>query len=200
MAWGFKGRRFGAIVGSRETPEDALLMLEDIGEAMCDSGVAVTSGDADGADFRGVLGAMRSPSWSLVGARVFLPWGFMKYPQTNRTRQADGHIYFDASKFENYEEAQAIAFKARGSFEGLGRGGISMHTRNAYQVLLDDLKTPVAAVFCWAKPVGKLGKVSGGTNTAVQIALSHQVPVINLATDEGLERAMKFLQRKGKRP
>lgn len=200
MAWDFKGRRFGAIVGSREAPEEALVVLEDIGEALCDSGIAVTSGDADGADYRGVLGAMRSPSWPLVGARVYLPWGFMKYPNTNRTRQADGHIYFDASKFENYEQAREIAFAARGSFEGLGRGGIAMHTRNAYQVLLDNLQTPVGALFCWARPVGKQGKVSGGTNTAVQIALSHKVPVINLATDEGMDRAIKFLQRKGKRP
>ena len=70
-----------------------------------------------------------------------------------------------------------------------------LHSRNPYQILLDDLKTPVAACVCWAKPIGKTGRVSGGTNTAVQVAIKYKVPVINLATDEGMQRALRFVQR-----
>lgn len=187
-----------AIVGSREAPEDALTLIEDLGEALCDDGIAITSGDADGCDRRGVLGAMRSECFSYIGVRVYLPWDGVRYLDGTR-RWADNHHYFDASQFENWTEAGEIALKARGSFAGLKRGGIALHTRNPYQILLDDLRTPVGGVVCWARPVGKKGNVKGGTNTAVQIALDWKRPVINLATDEGLERAINYLLKKGKR-
>lgn len=187
------------VIGSREAPDDAISLIELCGEVFCDSGIAIASGDADGCDKAGVRGAMRSASWPLVGARVYLPWNGIEYPDGLK-RWADNRVYFDASKFPNYMQAQQIAMAARGSFEGLKRGGIALHTRNAYQVLLDDLATPTAGVLCWAKPVGKKGNVKGGTNTAVQIALTHQVPVINLATDEGMERALRYLEKKGRSP
>lgn len=193
----YRGRRFMAVVGSRDAPAEALSLIEEIGECLCDSGIAISSGDADGCDRQGVIGAMRSPSWELVGARVYLPWNGIVY-KNGFQRWADEHIYFDATRFNNYEQAKQLAFTARGSFEGLGKGGIAMHSRNSYQVLLDNLATPVGGVICWAKPVGKKGTVRGGTNTAVQIAIRHNIPVINLATDEGMERALKFLEKKRK--
>ena len=190
--WSFKGRRFVAVVGSREAPPEALELIARVSEAMCDRGVAITSGDADGCDSAGFEGAQRSANFPMVGARIYLPWSPMRYP--NRpTRVADNRLFFDASKFPNYEQAQALAFEARGSFEGLKRGGIALQSRNPYQILLDDLKTPVASVVCWAKPIGKKGNVKGGTNTAVQVAIKHHVPVINLATDEGMARVLRFL-------
>lgn len=194
--WDYRGRRFVAIIGSRETPPEAIRVLEDTGECLCNIGIAVTSGDADGADKAGIRGAMRSSWWPDIGARVFLPWNGIQYPDGFK-RWADNRIYFDATKFENYEEARAIALKARGSFEGLKRGGIAMQTRNPYQILLDDLSTPVGFVVFWAKPIGKLGKVSGGTNTAVQIAIERGIPIYNLATDEGMEKILSFIKRKG---
>lgn len=194
----YRGRRFVAIIGSRRAPQPILDLLSLTGEALCDSGVALTSGDADGCDKAGVEGAMRSSSWPLVGARVYLPWNGIKYPSTGLQRWADNQIYFDASKFENYEDAKAIAFEARGSFEGLGRGGIAMQSRNPYQILLDDLNTPVASCIFWAETIGKKGNVKGGTNTAYQVARRFNVPTINLYTDEGMEKILAFLKKKGK--
>lgn len=194
--WDFRGRRFVCIIGSRGTPSEALRLLEDTGECLCNRGIAVSSGDAEGADQAGVRGAMRSSWWPDIGARVYLPWNGIRRADGSR-RWADNRIYFDASAFENYEQAKEIALKARGSFQGLKRGGIALHSRNPYQVLLDNLATPVASVVCWAEPVGKKGMVRGGTNTAVQIALHHNIPVINLATDEGMEKILSFLKRKG---
>ncbi len=192
----YRGRQFITIIGSREAPPDVLETIAQVGEAFCDRNVAVVSGDADGCDTAGLEGAMRSPRFPWVGARIYLPWSPMRYPD-RPTRYADNQIFFDASKFPNYEEARALALKARGSFEGLKRGGIALHSRNPYQVLLDNLDTPTAGVVCWAKPVGKKGNVKGGTNTAVQVALMYKrpIPVINLATDEGMDRALRFLER-----
>jgi hypothetical protein len=196
--WDYRGRRFVAIIGSREAPVDVISLLEATGQCLCDLGIAVSSGDADGCDKAGVRGAMRSSSWPLVGARVFLPSHKVTYPN-GFTRYADNYIYYDASQFPNIEEARAMAFRARGSFHGLYEKGIALHSRNSYQILLDDLKTPVASVVFYAQPVGKKGLVSGGTNTAVQIARLHNIPLINLATDEGMVKIQKFLERKGKR-
>lgn len=197
--WSFKGRRFAAIVGSRQAPQEALQALRKIGYTYAEHNVAITSGDATGCDSAGLEGAMSSERFPMVGARIYLPWNGVRKEDGSR-RFADNRIFFDASKFENYEQAQAIAKEARGSFEGLKRGGIALHTRNSYQVLLDDLKTPVTNVVCWAKPVGRKGAVQGGTNTAVQIALKYKIPVINLATDEGWERAQTFISRYYKDP
>lgn len=197
--WTFRDRRFVAIIGTREPPDGIVPILEDVGECLCDHGVAVSSGDADGCDKAGVRGAMRSSNWPFVGARVFLSKQVVTYPN-GFVRRADNFIYYDASQFPNYEEAKAIAFKARGSFHGLYENGIALHSRNPYQVLLDDLKSPVASVIFYARPVGKKGNVDGGTNTAIRIALDHNIPTINLATDEGMDKILKYLQRKGRRP
>jgi hypothetical protein len=70
-----------------------------------------------------------------------------------------------------------------------------LHARNACQILDLDLCHPVKFVSCWAEPIGKKGKVKGGTGTAVALALHFGIDVINLATAEGLERALAFLEK-----
>ncbi|QVD49205.1 hypothetical protein LUCX_135 [Xanthomonas phage vB_XciM_LucasX] len=195
--WSHRGRRFMAGIGTREPPTELIPMIQDIGECLCDDLVAITSGDAQGCDEHFVAGAMRSSKWPSIGARVFLPWNGTKRHDDTR-RYEDGKIYFDASKFENWQEAHDLALAARGSWEGLGRGGIALQSRNPYQVLLDDLRSPVGGVVCYAKPIGKKGNVKGGTNTAVRLALDRNIEVINLATDEGMERALKYLRKHNK--
>jgi len=196
--WDFKGRRFVAMIGSRRAPQEVLDLMSQTAEVLCDSGVAITSGDADGCDLASYEGARRSSSFPLVGARIYLPWDGVGYQSERPRRYADNRIFFDASKFENYEYATQLALEARGSFEGLKRGGISMQCRNPYQILLDDLKTPVASCIFWAETIGKKGQVKGGTNTAVQVARKFSVPTINLYTDEGMEKIHAFLKKKGK--
>lgn len=192
--WDFRGRRFIALVGSREAPDDALQMGGDFGRACTDRGVAITSGDANGMDLAGYKGALTSPSFDLVGARVFLSKSPFYY-KNRPPRYADEHIFFDASRFHNWEQAQALAFEVRGSFAGLDDHGIALQTRNAYQILLDDLQTPVSAVVYWARPIGKKGNVKGGTNTAVQLARRFQIPDINIYTDEGARKVERYIQR-----
>jgi hypothetical protein len=185
-------------VGSRETPEEIKPLFLDIFECLTDDNYQLTSGDAQGPDEWAHEGAMRSSNYGLIGANIFLPWnGVRRHDGTYRYE--DGKVFFDASKFENWERAGEISLAARGSWEGLGRGGIALHTRNAYQVLSRSLEKPVKQIVCWALPVGKKGRVRGGTNTAHQIGLDYNVPIINLATEEGMQRAMDYLRRKGRR-
>lgn len=192
--WDFRGRRFVAIVGSREAPEEALAMARGLGRALTDRGIAITSGDADGMDLAGYEGAITSPSFELVGARIFLHKSPV-YHQNRPPRYADERIFFDASQFYNWEQARQLAFEARGTFERLSDGGIALHSRNAYQVMLDDLNSPVGSVVFWARPIGNKGQVKGGTNTAVQIARRFHVPLVNLYTDEGMRKIESYIER-----
>lgn len=194
----YRGRRFVAMVGSRRAPQPVLDLMGLTAEVLCDNGVAITSGDADGCDLASYEGARRSPSFELVGARIFLPWNGVKYQSDRPQRWADDQVFFDASKFANHDQAEALALEARGSFNGLGRGGIALQSRNPYQILLDDLNYPVASCIFWAEEIGKKGNVKGGTNTAVQIARKFNVPRINLYTDEGMEKIHAFLKKKGR--
>lgn len=185
-------------VGSRGAPAEIKPLFLDIFECLTDDNFQLTSGDAEGPDEWAHEGAMRSANYGLVGAHIFLAWNGVKR-HDGTYRYEDGHTFFDASKFENWEQAGEIAVAARGSWEGLKRGGIALHTRNAYQILSRSLERPVKQTICWAEPVGKKGNVRGGTNTAHRISLDHNVPIINLATEEGMQRAMEYLRRKGKR-
>lgn len=186
------GGKVYAGIGSRETPAEVLLLMEEIAEYYCDDGWLLTSGGAGGADSAFYKGALKSRRFPQRGAKIYIAWNGMRSENDVRLFH-DGKTFFDARRFPNYDQARDIAYQARGSFEGLSDGGIMLHSRNSYQILQDDLQTPVNQAILWAKPVGKKDKVSGGTNTAYQIALEHGVDIINLATEEGMARAMAYL-------
>lgn len=65
--------------------------------------------------------------------------------------------------------------------------------RNIFQVLGKDLDTPSDFVVFWAKPIGNSGKVSGGTNTAVALALQESIPVFNMYNDPTLKALRSHL-------
>lgn len=182
-------------VGSRETPDPVLSLMRRTGKALCDLGYRGRSGCAPGADTAFWQGAQESARYDEVGFDNFLPnaWMFKK-PEFGGIVPDPSRNIYDATTFhDTYERAKELAFAARGSFEGLGKGGIELHCRNAYQVLGPTLDVPSRAVLCWAQPVGRQGKVRGGTNTAVQIALSRGIEVINLYKDDALRRIEAFL-------
>ena len=187
----FKGWYAG--VGSRETPEDIMELMRRISFALYAQGYALSSGDAEGADKAFYEGAVKSPYYQHLGARIYLAWNGV-----GKRWHDPKNFFYDASQYPTWESAKSIAEECRGSWEGLGRGGIAMHSRNVYQIMGACLTDPVKSIIYWAKPVGKTEKVKGGTNTALQLAIKCEIPVrINLYTDEGMERATKFLDHRG---
>lgn len=188
---------YTTLVGSRETPEPILSLMSDVGCVLCDQGYRGRSGGAGGADTAFHQGAQRSERFNQIGFEIYLPDATMFDKEEFGFQKPDpSRLIFNAMTFtDTYEEAKAIAFQARGSFDGLRSGGIKLHTRNAYQVLGQNLATPSRGLICWARPVGKQGKVHGGTNTAVQIALNEGIPVINLYRDEDVSRIHAFLDK-----
>lgn len=185
-------------IGSRETPEDILLLMEILGRILCDRGWRLRSGGAIGADSAFYAGARRSERFTEVNAEIFLPWNGVEYDRVNHLKHWHDPVngYFDATLFSTWAETYAIASEIHGGFEYCGPGAIAMHRRNVYQILGSSLNDPSRFVLFWAKPVGKTGKVSGGTNTAVQLARRHGIETVNLYTDEGRKRAEGFIAPK----
>lgn len=188
--------RFYTGVGSRETPELMLLLMELMGELLCTLGYRGRSGAAPGADSAFRRGARKSERYTDVGFEDYLPnstmfnsehFGFVKPDSDERI--------FDARSFDAYERSVELALEARGSWNGLGPGGIQLHSRNPMQVLGGSLKLPSKFCLFYAKPVGRKGMVSGGTNTAVQVCRKFNVPLFNLYDESVQERLIRSLHK-----
>jgi hypothetical protein len=187
----FKGWFAG--VGSRETPEEILALMRRISVALYAQGYALSSGDAEGADTAFYEGAIVSPHYHVLGARIYLAWDGV------RGRHHDPKNYFyDASKFPTWETANSLASEIHPAWDHCKRGARAMHSRNIYQVMGHCLTDPISSLLYWARPVGKDEKVSGGTNQALQTSIKFGIKNrINLYTDEGMARATKFLDQYG---
>lgn len=180
-------------IGSRETPDDCLALMRRIGKFQCDRGQVLRSGGADGADDAFHQGALESEKFCERSVEIYLPWNGFKREGKPTLWHEPGKGIYNAGAFENFEQAQEIGLKARGGERGLKQGGIKLHSRNAYQALGRDLKSPAKGVIFWAKPLGK-NKWSGGTNTALQIALEYGIPMYNLYVEEQRRHLENFME------
>lgn len=191
----FKG--YVAIVGSRDVPLDELELLIRLGRTVTDVGFGVRSGDAFGSDRAGWYGARQSELYDTNNTGIYVLQSYK-----NRKR-AQEHGFLVAEDYpEKWLMATSLALEARGSWGGIegphNQFKRDLHIRNVYQVLGHTLDQPVQAIFYYAKPVGKVEneKVSGGTNTAVQVARIAEVPRrINLATEAGVQYVHEFLKK-----
>lgn len=181
---------FYAGIGSRDTPPDVLADMEEVAFFLSFLGWGLSSGGADGADNAFLDGMMKSPACNpATMLRIFL---VAEHWEKYRPNPALG--FYNSLEFtETWEAAGQLSMAARGSWGGLKQTGINLHTRNAFQVFHHTLRHPVKQVVCWAKPTGNKGKFEGGTNTAIQLALSHDIPVMNLYFDDVRERIRKFI-------
>lgn len=187
-------QRFWTGVGSRETPDSILLLMTFIARTLTDLGWVMRSGGAGGADSAFYAGCLESKNFPRATPEVYLSWNGMTNGKEKLYHDPAKGL-FDAQRYSTWDQANAIALATRGSFEGLGRGGIAHHTRNVFQVLGVDLQTPAAFLICWAIPVGKTGKVKGGTNTAVKLALANGIKVINLYHPDQYNAMIDFLDK-----
>lgn len=181
-------------VGSRDTPQDMLDLMYRMAKVLCDLGWVGNSGEAPGADWYFHEGARVSRNYGPGMFNAIIPWnGFKTQNEVKVYEKPGNNIYV----MDNYrrKKAEVLGIGARKTLAGLNTPGkVALHARNAMQVLGMDLRSPIKFLVCWAKPVGKEGKVSGGTNTAVALALHFGIDVINLATPHGLGRALAFLE------
>lgn len=166
-------------VGSRNTPQWALDEITSISKALRSDNYVVRSGGAKGADraFQDAFGD---------NTEIYLPWD-----NFNGLNSYDG-THINASKLDNFEKAKYIASMHCKHWDRLKDSHKVLHGRNAYQVLGFNLDSPSMVLICYAETVS-VSHVKGGTNTAVQIALSHNVPVFNIYKECDLRRIKQIL-------
>lgn len=178
-------------VGSREVPVEGALILVWVGRALALLGGVLCTGDASGADDYFHQGYLLGKSDSMPPAQIY-------FTQLKNPRGLTHDIYkghHQAEMYDTYQEAQAMAFRARGTFNGLFPAGVALHTRNAFQVLSETLDNPRWVTVFWAKPIGKKSQVKGGTNTVVQLSIMNGIKRINLYNMDEREKFVGWLMQ-----
>lgn len=171
-------------IGSRETPDEIQREMTAIAAALEKHGLILGSGGADGADLAFEVG-VSDPAMK----HIFLPWqGFngsdsSHYP---RDRAIDRKAHELASLHHPGWHVMVAKANATGQDEKTvraakkARASMKLHARNGYQILGDDLNTPVPFVLCWTVDGGP----TGGTGQAIRIAEDRGIPVFNLFFEE----------------
>lgn len=138
-------------IGSRETPTFALEAFKQIGEELAKLGVILRSGGASGADSAFEEGCDR-----VNGEKeIFIPWeGFNDRVPNN----------IDCFCLDSIL-AKEIAKKFHPSYDYLKPGAKRLMSRNSYQVLGKDLRTPSDFIVCYTDK----GLMKGGTSQALRI-------------------------------
>lgn len=88
-----------------------------------------------------------------------------------------------------WEEAAKLAEGIHPAWEKCNEYARKLHSRNCFQVMGGDLCSPVSLLICWTKN----GKASGGTATAINLALRNNIPVYNLFFDNTLQELRNIL-------
>lgn len=165
-------------VGSRETPLPIQNEMVRLAAALA-AHYTLRSGGADGADTAFEAGArsVRGP------ADIFLPW-----------RNFNGN---SSSLYGVSDQAMAMAKSVHPVWERLSQGAQKLQARNMYQALGQDLDTPSDLLICWTadgcESEATRTSRTGGTASAIVLALRNQVPVFNLANPAARQRLADYL-------
>lgn len=174
--------KYYAGVGSRETPEDVMLLMTRLASKLESNGWVLRSGAADGADSAFEAGVSNADN-----KEIFIAWnGF-----SGRTDK-EGGVY--CLRGEIVTQAGEIASTIHPAWDKLSRGARGLHSRNCFQVLGSDLNTPVKFLVCWAK-TDKQGVPQGGTRTAWVLAQKYGVKCFNLYIPEHRHKIEEYLQK-----
>lgn len=159
-------------VGSRETPKSVQALMSELASLLEKSGYTLRSGGALGADEAFESGVVNLKD-------IYIPWRKFTNNPLHKCPEEDSK---DLAK-----QASSIAIEIMGNphWNRCSYGGQKLHTRNVYQVLGEDLNTPSEFLLCWTSE----GKTKGGTATAIRLAKSRNIPVINFGTKRGLDFA-----------
>lgn len=173
MKENLKMNKYYTGIGSRSTPPEILLKMNEIAKFLAKKGYILRSGGASGADYDGFEKACDE-----VGGRkeIFLPWkGFNN----------------NKSELLWPQEAWAIAESVHPAWENCSVNVRCLHARNVCQILGYELDNPSLFVVCWTEN----GEIVGGTATALTLATKNKIKIFNLGSKTGLARLRKFCEK-----
>lgn len=158
-------------IGSRQTPQEALNIMEYIASALKRKGFVMRSGGAGGADSAFGRGAGKC-------SEIYIPWNGFGTEGPRLYHGEDGVIAFSMLDIEKQKECEKIASEIHPAWNRCSRGARALHSRNVLQVKgLDDTLSDF--VIYWSN-YDKNFNPKGGTATAVNLATSLKIPTFNL--------------------
>lgn len=181
--------KFYTGIGSRETPEEYLNIMTELSYYLNKKGWTLRSGGSWGAD--------EAFQKSVTDySNIFLP--------TSYFRKNEGIKGVCISDKELIREAMYIVSKynLHENWDNLlnSKGGLTslqMHTRNVFQVLGTDLKSPSKFVVCYTRDkactLDEITKDTGGTRTALRLACHLNVNVFNIAREDHKLRIVNWI-------
>lgn len=181
-------------VGSRETPNDILELMESVGFALASQGWTLRSGGAVGADQAFEKGMFRyaglDGNYGWTPAQIYLPWDGYE----GHYRQTHGGLNILPSGIRLGDEriAEGMAMAIHPAWEACKQGARKMHTRNVFQVLGTTLDLPSKMLIAWTR-LDRNGKPKGGTATAINLAIDNGVETFNLNKSEDFDRISKWI-------
>ncbi len=188
MSAGAKARRPSgrdrtyAGIGARDTPADALELIELVAERLARGGWVLRTGMSPGADQAFYRGAVAGDG----AIELFLPWpGFQRNARSSR--EGPEVLVFTSPGEGAYE----LASRFHPSWDRLDVDARRLLARDGHQVLGADLASPARLVVCWTADgdLDGTGPRAAGTGQALRIAADHGVRVLNLARPEHAARA-----------
>ncbi len=161
-------------IGSRETPQEALELMEEIGKCYAQAGWILRSGGASGADMAFEDGA------------------------GDKSEIYKANIKDKVSPII-YEKARNIAGNLHPAWGSMPEYAQQLHTRNVFQILGKDLSTPVTVVICWTPDKcikhEDRTRLTGGTGTGISVADMANIPILNMARPDHFWRASLITKR-----
>lgn len=171
-------------IGARETPQDVLKKMEDIGEALAKKGYTLRSGGAEGADSAFENGQNRAAG----PKEIFIPYEGFK----GRSGKEKG-VHVGVSK-----AALEMAAKYHPAWHKCDDRAQKLHGRNGYQMLGINLDKKAQVVVCFTKD----GLIQGGTGQALRIAKDLNIPAVNLGDPKiknlTVDQVVKIIEEKVK--
>jgi hypothetical protein len=160
-------------IGSRQTPHEVLNIMHRIGAFLSNKNFVLRSGGASGAD-----ASFEQGCDSVNGTKeIYLPW-----QRFNNNK---------SPHFVVTPEAEKLAASVHPAWHTLSRPAKQLHGRNCYQILGLSLADPVDIVICWTPG----GQATGGTATAIKLAVKHGIPVYNLAIARDKDSLREYFKK-----
>lgn len=184
-------RTIYAGIGSRCTPWQIWIIMEQLGQKLASNGAVLRSGGKRGADEAFERGCDK-----VVGRKIiFSPYGY-----NFRYRSGD-KVHKETFAYTRKEgrDAERIAAEHHPNWSRLDAHCRCLHARNVHIILSLDCKSPVDFVLCWtpdgARTAEETSRSTGGTGQAIRIASNHGIKVYNLAAEKDLELANSWLSQ-----
>lgn len=169
-------------IGSRGTPEDVLIVMNQLSEILYKKGFILRSGNAIGADK--AFETNKNPNNEIYVAKNQYNKKELILPTKEEFKIAYNYLY-DLRLHKKIERLKKDY-------------SIKLHSRNVMQILGRDFNLRSRFVFCYTKNGEKTydevdPDITGGTGTAIGLADKCNIPIYNLGLKEDLEYVKKFI-------